>query len=220
LGGTIGAVMIASPGHVLRGAFKTVGKAFKPPHNDPGKVVETIISLSIKARKDGLLALEGDVANMPDPFMKKAFSLAVDGLALDGIMATMHAEMDKYEETQVTYSKVFEGAGGFSPTIGIIGAVLGLIHVMNNLSDASKLGPGIAVAFVATIYGLIIANIFCLPLAAKLKARIKEEIEVMEVTLEGVSLIYSGASQHLIEQRLGGYLKKAKEPEGGESESA
>jgi chemotaxis protein MotA len=212
LGGTFGAVFTSTPGPILLGSIRAMKKAFVPVKSDPGAMVEQIIVLSAKARKEGLLALENDVASMTNPFMKKAFSLAVDGLALDGIMATMHADMDQFEEREVAYAKVFDAAGGFSPTLGIIGAVMGLIHVMENLSDASKLGGGIAVAFVATIYGLVFANLIALPIGSKLKARIKEEIETMAVILEGVSLIYSGGSQHLIEQRLGAYIKKPAEP--------
>jgi chemotaxis protein MotA len=210
LGGTFGAVITSTPGSILRAALKASRKAFKPNKNDPSHIVQMIIALSTKARKDGLLALEADVEAMTDPFMKKAFSLAVDGQALDSLLATMHAEMDRYEEEQTAYAKVFEAAGGFAPTIGIIGAVMGLIHVMNNLSDATKIGPGIAVAFVATIYGLVLANLISLPICNKLKARLKEDVSVMALTLEGVSLIYSGGSQYLIEQRLGGYLKQDK----------
>jgi len=154
LGGTIGAVCAGTPLSVLIGAGRLVKKAFMPPKNNAAEIVQQIIGLSVKARKEGLLALESDVAQMPNPFMQKAFSLAVDGLALDGILSTMHADMDKFEAEETACAKVFDQAGAYSPTLGIIGAVLGLIHVMENLSDASKLGGGIAVAFVATVTAL------------------------------------------------------------------
>jgi chemotaxis protein MotA len=202
LGGTFGAVFVAMPLSACIQAFKDVKIAFLPPKVDPEGIVKDIIGYATKARRNGLISLEQEAQNASDPFIKKGISLVVDGIDPQKLRETLEAEIDAYEAHQKHSVEFYEAAGGFAPTIGIIGAVLGLIHVMSNLSDTSKLGAGIAVAFVATIYGLMVANIICLPIGTKLKTRMNEEILRRVIILEGLIAIQNGENPHFIEQKL------------------
>ena len=168
LGGTFGATFISFPLSVILKGFKDVTRCFFPPKDDPEAVIKNIINYAAKARRNGLISLEQEAQSVKDSFTKKGISLVVDGIDPQKLRETMETELGSFEEHSKGSVEVFEAAGGFAPTIGIIGAVLGLIHVMSNLSDPSKLGGGIAVAFVATIYGLMTANVFCLPFSATL----------------------------------------------------
>lgn len=149
IGGTLGAVMLQSPAHVFVGGIKMVKWVFFPPRVDPEQIIEQITQWSHVARKEGLLALEAQIVNIDDPFMRKGLQLLVDGAEPDRLRDVLEVEIGAYEEQMKLAAKVWESAGGYSPTIGILGAVMGLIHVMENLTDPSKLGAGIAVAFVA-----------------------------------------------------------------------
>ncbi len=202
LGGTFGAVFISFPLKACIKAFKDVKIAFLPPKVDPGEVVKDIIGYATKARRNGLISLEQEAQNASDPFIKKGISLVVDGIDPQKLRETLEAEIMAFEDHQKHSVEFYEAAGGYAPTIGIIGAVLGLIHVMGNLSDTSKLGAGIATAFVATIYGLMTANIICLPIAAKLKIRMKEEVLRRVMIVEGLIAIQNGENPHFIEQKL------------------
>src|SRR5262249_6710084 len=153
----------------------------------------------------GLVSLEGEALEIEDPFLRKALTLAVDGTDLQEIRNMMQLEMDVYESRALEEAKVFESAGGYSPTIGIIGAVMGLIQVMKNLANIEEVGHGIAVAFVATVYGVGIANILLLPAATKIKSRIEREIELRELKLEGVVAIVEGLNPKLIRSKLEAY---------------
>ncbi|MDY0300937.1 MAG: flagellar motor protein [Trichlorobacter sp.] len=202
LGGTFGAVFVSMPLSACIQAFKDVKIAFLPPKVDPEGIVKDIIGYATKARRNGLISLEQEAQNASDPFIKKGISLVVDGIDPQKLRETLEAEIDAYEAHQKHSVEFYEAAGGFAPTIGIIGAVIGLIHVMSNLSDTSKLGAGIAVAFVATIYGLMVANIICLPIGTKLKTRMNEEILRRVIILEGLIAIQNGENPHFIEQKL------------------
>lgn len=205
LGGTFGAVFISFPLPACIKAFKDVKTAFLPPKNDPETVVKDIIGYATKARRNGLISLEQEAQNATDPFIKKGISLVVDGIDPQKLRDTLEAEIMAYEDHQKHSVEFYEAAGGYAPTIGIIGAVLGLIHVMGNLSDTSKLGAGIATAFVATIYGLLTANIVCLPIGAKLKIRMKEEVIRRVMIVEGLIAIQNGENPHFIEQKLNAF---------------
>lgn len=202
MGGTFGAAFISFPLPAIVGALKNVKTVFLPPKVDHEQVVKDIINYATKARRNGLISLEQEAQSARDPFIKKGISLVVDGIDPQKLRETLEADIMAYEDHTKHSVEFFEAAGGYAPTIGIIGAVLGLIHVMSNLSDTSKLGAGIAAAFVATIYGLLLANIFCLPMASKLKIRMKEEILRRIMILEGLIAIQNGENPHFIEQKL------------------
>lgn len=202
LGGTFGATFVCFPLPAIITAFKDAKTAFLPNKVDHESVVKDIINYATKARRNGLISLEQEAQSAKDPFIKKGISLVVDGIDPQKLRETLEADIMAYEDHNKHSIEFYESAGGFAPTIGIIGAVLGLIHVMANLSDTSKLGAGIAVAFVATIYGLITANIICLPIGMKLKIRMKEEILRRVMILEGLIAIQNGENPHFIEQKL------------------
>jgi chemotaxis protein MotA len=203
-GGTIGAVVVSFPGRALKAALKGLKQAFSPQKQASGEIIQALVQMATKARREGLVALEKDAEGLADPFLRKGLRLAIDGMSAAGIRLAMELEMEAHEEDAQLPGKVFESAGGFSPTIGIIGAVLGLIHVMSNLDDPSKLGSGIAVAFVATVYGVGFANLVCLPLGSKLKMRAKERGVTMGIIVEGVAALADGDNPRNIEEKLKG----------------
>ncbi len=205
-GGTVGAVMVQTPVPVFVRALKMVPWIFFPPKVEQTEAIEKIIGWSNIARKEGLLGLESLVEAEPDPFARKGLQLLVDGSEPEAIRSILEVEIEVKEHFETQAAKVFEGMGGYSPTIGIIGAVMGLIHVMNNLADPSKLGPGIAVAFVATIYGVALANLIFLPMAAKLKSIVHDQAQFREMVIEGVVSIAEGENPRNIETKLQGYL--------------
>jgi chemotaxis protein MotA len=206
-GGTIGAVFVCFPLGDLLKALKDVRIILFPPKEDMAQVIKDIANYSNMARRNGILALQPLInESADDPFKNKALQLIVDGLDPQQFQDLMEIELSTFETGEKISAEVFEAAGGFAPTIGIIGAVLGLIHVMSNLSDPSKLGTGIAVAFVATIYGLVIANIFCLPCSTKLKKRLKTQVLIKTLIIEGLLDIQAGMNPRLITMKLAGYL--------------
>jgi len=205
-GGTLGAVMVQTPVPVFIRSLKMVGWVIVPPKVNQNEAIEKIISWSNIARKEGLLGLESLVDAESDPFAKKGLQLLVDGAEPEAIRSILEVEIDVKEYFDNQAAKVYEGMGGYSPTIGIIGAVMGLIHVMNNLADPSKLGPGIAVAFVATIYGVGLANLIFLPVASKLKSVVHDLTQFREMVIEGVVSIAEGENPRNIEVKLQGYL--------------
>jgi chemotaxis protein MotA len=168
--------------------------------------IDKLVAWSNIARKEGLLGLERIADEEPDPFIRKGMQLLVDGSEPDALRSIMETEVDASEHYDIQAAKVFEGMGGYSPTIGIIGAVMGLIHVMQNLADPSKLGSGIATAFVATIYGVGLVNLFLLPIAAKLKTQSETISHFREMVIEGVIGIAEGDNPRSIETKLKGFL--------------
>src|SRR5689334_18412739 len=209
LGGTFGAVMVTTPLPILIRAMKKLGAVFMEEKHEPAEVIEELISYASKARKSSIVSLESDLDTIADPFLKKALSLAVDGTDLQEIRKMMELDMTLEEKASEACAKVWESAGGYSPTIGIIGAVLGLIQVMKNLANIDEVGRGIAVAFVATVYGVGIANLFLLPAAGKLRTRLTEMVRLRELMLEGVLAISEGLNQKLIRTKLEGYTQGA-----------
>ena len=206
LGGTFGAAFISFPMKAILQAVKDIKKVLFIASSNNESVIKDIINYAAKARRNGLISLEQEAQTVKDPFIKKGISLVVDGIDPQKLADTLETEVEAYEEHSKESVEFFEAAGGYAPTIGIIGAVLGLIHVMSNLSDTSKLGEGIAVAFVATIYGLMTANIVCLPFATKLKSRMKEELVQKKMIIEGLTSIQNGENPHFIEQKLRAFL--------------
>lgn len=205
-GGTVGAVMLQSPLAVFMRALSMLMWVVKPPVQPMAEVVEKVVSWSQVARKEGLLGLERVADEESEPFTQKGLQLLVDGSEPETIRATLEVELTARENRDNQAAKVFEGMGGYSPTIGIIGAVMGLIHVMGNLADPSKLGGGIAVAFVATIYGVALANLFFLPASNKLKAVVMAQTQFREMLIEGIVAIAEGENPRVIETRLVGFM--------------
>lgn len=206
LGGTFGAAFNSFPLPVIIKAFKDIVKVFFMPKEKHENIIKDMIGYAAKARRNGLISLEQEAQSIKDPFTKKGISLVVDGIDPQKLREAMEIEIESYEEHEKSSAEFFEAAGGYAPTIGIIGAVLGLIVVMSNLSDTSKLGAGIAVAFVATIYGLVTANIVCLPFATKIKHRIKDELIRRNMIIEGLIAIQNGENPHFIEQKLKAFV--------------
>ncbi len=205
-GGTFGAVFISYPFRDVLGGFKGIKKIIKEPPDDPYLVINQIIEYANKARKEGILSLEKEIKNATNPYLAKALTMAVDGIEPHVIREAMEAELEYANEYGKVNSKIFKAAGGYAPTIGILGAVLGLIHVMENLSDPSKLGAGIAVAFVATVYGVGSANLLFLPIATKMEVRNRHEMIINEMILEGVVALSTGENPRLIEEKLISFL--------------
>ncbi len=205
LGGTLGAVLVTTPLGKLAGAMRGLGKVFLERMEDPGAVIDQIVEYSTKARKNGIVALEKAADEAPDRFLGKALNLAVDGTDLQELRRMMELEIELEDRVAESEARVFESAGGYSPTIGIIGAVLGLIQVMKDLTDISKVGHGIATAFVATIYGVGFANLFFLPAGGKIRARAHQRAQTREMVLEGIIGIVEGLNPKLIRLKLEAY---------------
>ena len=206
LGGTMGAVMLQSPYATFVRGVKMVRWVWYPPVVDYQQLIKQIASWSQVSRREGLLALENVMNQLKDDFARKGLQLLVDGAEPERLREVMEVEINTYEQELKLSAKIWEAAGGYSPTIGILGAVLGLIHVMENLSEPSKLGAGIAVAFVATIYGVGLANLVFLPMSNKLKAHINRLIVQREMIVDGLVGIANGDNPRIIESRLQGYI--------------
>ena len=206
-GGTLGAVMVQTPIRTFVRAMGMASWVFVPVKLQPEENAEKIVNWSNIARREGLLGLEAIAEEEEDPFARKGLQLLVDGGEPEVIRAILEVEIDNKEYQDIQAAKVFDGMGGYSPTIGIIGAVMGLIHVMNNLADPSKLGGGIATAFVATIYGVGFANLLFLPMANKLKGQVHNQTRFREMVVEGVISIAEGENPRNIETRLQGYYQ-------------
>ena len=206
LGGTMGAVMLQSPYATFVRGMRMVCWVWYPPVIDPQALIRQITVWSQLSRREGLLALENSLNQLKDPFARKGLQLLVDGAEPERLREVLEVEIDAFEQQQRAAARIWEAAGGYSPTIGILGAVLGLIHVMENLSEPSKLGAGIAVAFVATIYGVGLANLVFLPMSNKLKAHIQRLIVHREMLVDGLVGIANGDNPRIIESRLQGYI--------------
>lgn len=209
LGGTIGAVLVNYPMSTFILSLKNARLALFNSAGDPNKTIKLISELAGVARKDGLLALETSIKKVQDPFLRKGLQLVVDGTEPKLTREILEIEISHTEEYNLTSAKVFESAGGYAPTIGILGAVMGLIHVMENLADPQKLGSGIAVAFVATVYGVGTANLLYLPLAGKMKLKIREHVIMQEMMVEGLIALSEGENPRRVEEKLVGFLRES-----------
>ena len=206
LGGTVGAVMLQSPYATFVRGIKMMRWIWYPPVVNYQQLIKQVSGWSQVSRREGLLALEGVMTQLKDDFAKKGLQLLVDGAEPERLREVLEVQISTYEEEMRQSARIWEAAGGYSPTIGILGAVMGLIHVMENLSDPSKLGAGIAVAFVATIYGVGLANLVFLPMANKLKANINRLVVQREMIVDGLVGIANGDNPRIIESRLQGYI--------------
>lgn len=208
--GTTGAVLLQFPITIVLAALKGVANVFATEENIAEGALNKIVAFANKARRLGVVSLDEDLKSIQDPFMKQALMLAVDGVEPTAIRQIMRLEIENGAETEEKLAQVFEAAGGYSPTVGIIGAVLGLIQVMQHLDNIAEVGRGIAVAFVATIYGVGLANLVCLPIAGKLKIRHRDEQMVKEMMLEGIVSILEGMNPRMLELKLKTYLFEAR----------
>lgn len=204
--GTIAAVLLQTSMPTFMRALRILPWVFKPPAHDHAEVIAQIVEWSTTARKQGLLGLEAQVAGQADPFMAKGLQMVVDGLEPEAIRQMLEIELEGQSTRDLAAAKVYEGMGIYAPTLGIVGAVLGLMAVMKNLADPSKLGHGIAAAFTATIYGIGAANLALLPISNKLKSLVNARATGREMIIEGLIAIAQGENPRNIEARLNGYL--------------
>ena len=208
IGGTLGAAMLQTPWLRLRRAITIFPWVFAPPQNLFDNGLNQIVRWAMAARKEGLLGLESMAETEKDRFAQKGLQLLVDGIEPEDIRRVLETDLIVKEQRDLDAAAFYEAMGGYSPTIGIIGAVMGLIHVMSNLADPDQLGPGIAIAFVATIYGVAFANLFLLPVANKIKMCILDQSQYRELIIEGIISIAEGENPRAIEMKLDGYLPR------------
>ncbi len=204
--GTVAAILLQTPLVTFKRALAIVAWVFRPPVQDRPAMIARIVEWSTVARRQGLLGLEAEVNALEDPFLRKGLQMVVDGVEPDSIREMLEIDLHGQSQRDLAAAKVFEGMGIYSPTLGIIGAVLGLMAVMKNLADPSKLGHGIAAAFTATIYGIGAANLMLLPMAAKLKGLINQQAGEREMIIEGLIAIAQGENPRNIEARLNGFV--------------
>lgn len=202
IGGTIGAICVQNPLAVVLRGIRLLSFALFEPKINAKQTIMQLVELSNVARKAGLLALEGKLKELRDPFLNKGVQMIVDGTEPKVIRDILEAEVEHHEEENLAAAKIWESAGGYAPTVGILGAVLGLIHVMENLADPSKLGSGIATAFVATVYGVGSANLLFLPIGNKLKYRIKQQTMLRAMMIEGLIGLAQGENPRLLQEKL------------------
>jgi chemotaxis protein MotA len=205
-GGTMGAVLLQYPLTTVIAAFRNLGHVFSAPRKHNDQLVRLLVGFANKARRNGVVSLDADLQTVQDPFLRQALMLAVDGTEPNELRNIMRVSLDNQSEGEDQLPMVFESAGGFSPTIGILGAVLGLIQVMQHLDNITEVGKGIAVAFVATIYGVGAANLFFLPFAGKMRLRVRAEHQRREMMLEGIVSILEGMNPRMLEVKLAGFL--------------
>ncbi|GIO88512.1 motility protein A [Paenibacillus faecis] len=221
LGGTLAAVMVSYPLAKLKTVPRALALAFTSRKEDTTELIEELVGMSTIARREGVLALEQKAAEHQNPFLKESIQLVVDGTEQSMVKQIMDLEIDAIQHKYEGYAKIFESAGGYAPTMGIIGTVMGLIHVLGSLSEPTALGPSIALAFTATLYGVASANLIFLPIASKLKDRGEEEVARMEMMLEGVLSLQNGDHPILVRRKLESYTAGARHglPQSGETES-
>ncbi|MBQ6776503.1 MAG: motility protein A [Synergistaceae bacterium] len=209
LGGAVGATVISNPGNRLKaigGALKSVFISHAP---DLIGMVQMIVSFAEKARREGLLSLEADIAEVDSDFMRKAIQLVVDGTDPELVRAILDTEIGVFEDRHSANKMVFDNLAEFGPSFGMIGTLIGLIAMLGNLADVSALGPGMAVALITTMYGSMLANMFAIPTAKKLAARSAEEVKSMELMVEGILAIQAGENPRIVEEKLKVYLPPA-----------
>ena len=205
-GGTFGAVLLQFPLPTVIAAFRSLGHVFVAPRKQSEQLIHQLVTYANKARRQGVVSLDSDLESIKDPFLKQSIMLAVDGTEPSELRRIMRVSIDSACDGEERLPAVFESAGGFSPTIGILGAVLGLIQVMQHLDNIQEVGKGIAVAFVATIYGVGAANLFFLPFAGKIRIRLHADQQRREMMLEGVISILEGMNPRTLELKLAGFM--------------
>ncbi len=217
VGGTAGAVFLSFPIEDFKIAGQCIGVVYFGKAPKLETLIEEIIGYAQKARKEGVIVLEKEAKNASHPLLKLGLEAVADGADPTLVKDMMETQLSQLQEKIAAGAKVLESAGGYSPTLGIIGAVLGLIQVMQNLSDPSKLGAGIAVAFVATIYGLVVANLITIPYSTRTKRKYARIFTSMELMIEGILSIQAGESPALIERKLECYIVESKPKKGNDA---
>lgn len=205
-GGTIGAIVISFPMSQLKETGKALSMVIKETKRNPAAIIDEVVDMATIARREGVLALEQRAQEHSNPFLKDGLMMVVDGTDPELTRQILELEMDAVEHRHEGWAKIFEAAGGYAPTMGIIGTVMGLIHVLGNLSDPGSLGPAIAVAFSATLYGVSSANLIFLPIGNKIKIRSREQVAEMELMLEGILALQAGENPQLIRKKLVSFL--------------
>jgi chemotaxis protein MotA len=206
VGGSIGATMLQSPLPVFLRAMRMLSWILRPPQAEPEALLQEIVRWAQLARREGLLGLERVVEALDDAYARKGLQLVIDGNDPDTVRETLELDALARERRDLNAARVLDGMGGYAPTLGILGAVMGLIQVMHNLADPAMLGEGIAVAFVATLYGVGLANLVFIPVANKLKALVREESRLLEMIAVGISAIAAGDNPRVVEARLQGLI--------------
>ncbi|MDS0528538.1 flagellar motor protein [Clostridium sp. SHJSY1] len=211
-GGTIGAVVVSFPGSVLKKFPKVIKIAFQKRESNMVNNIIYFRDISTKTRKEGLLSIENEVAESNvDPFIKQGLQLVVDGIEQSTIESIMQTKLEQVVERHEDGMEIFSAAGGYAPTMGIIGTVMGLVQVVANLSDPTTLGPKIASAFMATLYGISSANLLWLPIANKLKMLNKQEVIEKQMIIEAILLIQQGVNPNTLVSKLEGFLEDGNE---------
>lgn len=206
IGGTLAAITLQTSMPVLRRSLVLLSWVFSPPRVSMNDGVEKVVNWSMKSRKDGILGLESSTESESEPFAQKGLQLLVDGVEPEMIRTMLETDLESREQRDMEAARVFEAMGGYAPTIGIIGAVMGLIQVMTNLEDPASVGTGIATAFVATIYGIALANLLCFPVASKLRSIIRHRSRYQEMMIDGLLAVLEGENPRTIEFRLKGFM--------------
>ncbi|MCG7407958.1 flagellar motor protein [Paenibacillus sp. ACRRX] len=206
-GGTFAAVVVSFPGNRLRSIPQALKLAFRQTPTQMPRLIDDIVAMGTQARRDGVLALEDMVQKHKNPFLRDGMMMVVDGTDPELIKQILDIDMDAVEHKHDGYAKIFEAAGGYAPTMGIIGTVMGLIHVLSNLNDPTMLGPSIAVAFTATLYGVATANVIYLPIASKIKTRSEQMIREMEMLQFGVLAVQAGENPQIIRKKLSSFMQ-------------
>lgn len=221
LGGTLGATMASAGMNAVMQVPSAIAYALRTPQYRPAELIERLVALAQRARQEGLLSLENERKDLDDPFLAKVLQFVIDGADPELVMDVMEISIRSEQSHRFRAAGVLETAGGYAPTMGIIGTVLGLIHVLGNLEDTSKLGPAIAVAFMATFYGIATANLIWLPLANKIKANVQVEADMRRMVVEGVLSIQRGDNPMMIREKLQAFVAyaAARRPEGAGDEA-
>jgi chemotaxis protein MotA len=205
-GGTLGATIISYPWPVFKNILTVLKQAFFSKEMDPSSVIQTLVGFASKARREGLLGLEDEIANVDDAFLKKGIQLVVDGTDIELVRSILETDLTFLETRHKMGEGMFTTMGGFSPTLGIIGTVMGLVNALGQIETATKVAHSIAVAFIATFYGISFANLIFLPLGNKLKAKTADEVLIREVMIEGILSISAGDNPRIVEEKLKAFL--------------
>ncbi len=206
IGGALAATLIHFPLPKITATVGSLRKAFASTSHDYINLFQQISSLAVRARRDGLLALEEDIDRMVDPFMRKGFQMAVDGNTIDIIRSVLEEDINSMIQRHVTGQGIFKALGNYAPAFGMIGTLIGLVQMLRNMSDPSAIGSGMAVALITTLYGAMVANIVCLPLAGKLEQRTAEEVALKSMVVEGIIAIQEGNSPRIVEEKLRSFM--------------
>ncbi len=206
VGGTIGATLVNYPLSEVIRAISVGMKTLFSKIEDPAEMISQLVELSQIVRKDGILAMENEVDNFNDQFLKKAVQMAIDGQEPNVIDDILYSEVEKITDRHALGAEIFTTMGGFAPAFGMIGTLVGLVLMLQNMDDPSTIGPSMSVALITTFYGALLANIFFLPMAGKLKTLSKKEVLLHEIVISGIQSLAAGENPRVMEQRLLGFL--------------